>query len=509
MRLLRILFLILLFCSIQVSAGYVNDELLFEENFSSPDALAKWKNNSLCTLLEKGGPNGLNAVKFTSEKPVDRMMTLAIDPQKIKGLVQLEAMVKGENIERAEKGYLGTKMMLSYTDSKEMTRYPEPERQLGTYDWKKVKLIVSLPADTKAINLSIGIQSGTGTYYVADIKIFSCHEGEVQTNSPRENKEAASIPRGDFKGAQYRGVMSGNSLGEEDFATLKEWGANLMRFQFSRKKTDISTPEKYLEWIDSEIARLDSVLPIARKNGIKIAIDLHVGPGTKINEVASNVLVDGKADLDTLTEAWRRIAAHYKGNPDIYGYDLLNEPVVDNYVKGVKNPWQFISEHLVKEIRKVDPETPIITEPDFDNCEVIDAKNIIYSPHFYSPHSYTHQGVLSQVKWSYPGEINGTYWDKEQLRVSMKSVIEFQKKYKVKIFVGEFSAATWAAGADQYIKDCIELFEEYGWDWTYHAFREWPGWSVEYEGSSPGTLRPSPDNPRKRVLLEGLRKNMK
>ena len=66
-----------------------------------------------------------------------------------------------------------------------------------------------------------------------------------------------------------------------------------------------------------------------------------------------------------------------------------------------------------------------------------------------------------------------------------------------------------AVGADRYIADCIALFREYGWDWTYHAFREWEGWSVEHEpvsfGTTPDSFRPSADNPRKRALLEGLK----
>jgi len=56
------------------------------------------------------------------------------------------------------------------------------------------------------------------------------------------------------------------------------------------------------------------------------------------------------------------------------------------------------------------------------------------------------------------------------------------------------------------LRDCIEVFEEYGWDWTYHAFREWQGWSVEHESTTPGKLTPSKDNPRKQVLLEGFRR---
>ena len=49
------------------------------------------------------------------------------------------------------------------------------------------------------------------------------------------------------------------------------------------------------------------------------------------------------------------------------------------------------------------------------------------------------------------------------------------------------------------------VFAEYGWDWTYHAFRKWAGWSVEHEGEDAASLRPSADNLRKQALLEGLR----
>jgi hypothetical protein len=38
----------------------------------------------------------------------------------------------------------------------------------------------------------------------------------------------------------------------------------------------------------------------------------------------------------------------------------------------------------------------------------------------------------------------------------------------VPIFI---EAAEWDCAAG-YLRDCIDLFEEYGWDWTYHAYRE-------------------------------------
>lgn len=103
--------------------------------------------------------------------------------------------------------------------------------------------------------------------------------------------------------------------------------------------------------------------------------------------------------------------------------------------------------------------------------------------------------------------IRGVKYDREKLREILQPVRDFQLRHNAKIYVGEFSAAAWAPGADRYLADCIELFEEYGWDWSYHAFREWDGWSVEHEGENRNSLRPSADNARKRVLLNGFKRN--
>ena len=110
--------------------------------------------------------------------------------------------------------------------------------------------------------------------------------------------------------------------------------------------------------------------------------------------------------------------------------------------------------------------------------------NVIYQVHMYQPGEYTHQGVHcaddNYPKFAYPNAKKG--WNRDFIRKRLAP-----------------------EGAGQYIADCISLFEEYGWDWTYHAFREWPGWSVEHEvDGKRGKYKPSADNPRRRALLEGF-----
>ena len=96
--------------------------------------------------------------------------------------------------------------------------------------------------------------------------------------------------------------------------------------------------------------------------------------------------------------------------------------------------------------------------------------------------------------------------DSQHLRQTVQVVRDFQLKYNVPIFIGEFSAIAWAPGAERYLEDCISIFEEYGWDWTYHAFREWTGWSVEHGGVFENQF-PVENSPRKQVLKKYFERN--
>lgn len=105
--------------------------------------------------------------------------------------------------------------------------------------------------------------------------------------------------------------------------------------------------------------------------------------------------------------------------------------------------------------------------------------------------------------YTYPDESRG--WNKAYLEQCLLPVLEFERKHHAKIYVGEFSATTWASGCDQFLADCTSIFNAHGWDWTYHAFREWDGWSVEHVATEPNKCTPSLDNPRLRALVSGIR----
>ena len=141
--------------------------------------------------------------------------------------------------------------------------------------------------------------------------------------------------------------------------------------------------------------------------------------------------------------------------------------------------------------------------------------NVIYQVHMYVPGQFTHQFVHnafgeqgSKNFIRYPGRTGGEMWDKAMLKKSLQPVRDFQLRHNARIYVGEFSAIAWAPGAEKYINDCIEIFEEYGWDWTYHAFREWDGWSAEHS-TDPDDKTRYESTPRMKLLTDYMSRNRK
>ncbi len=147
-----------------------------------------------------------------------------------------------------------------------------------------------------------------------------------------------------------------------------------------------------------------------------------------------------------------------------------------------------------------------------ENLEPLPVPGVVYSVHMYVPYEFTGQGVNAAAAGvAYPGAIAGKLWDKAELRRVLQPVRDWQRDFGVQIYIGEFSAIRWAPNdsACRYLKDCIELFEEFGWDWSYHAFREWNGWSVEY-GQDKGDTTPSKtQTSREKLLRQWYGENLK
>jgi hypothetical protein len=128
----------------------------------------------------------------------------------------------------------------------------------------------------------------------------------------------------------------------------------------------------------------------------------------------------------------------------------------------------------------------------------------------YEPYEFTFQNLATNdTPLNYPGIIAGKMWNKDQLRTLLEPNSVWQKIYNVSIHIGEFSAVRWAPGNStrNYLSDLIELYEEYGWTWDYHCFREFQGWDVEMIGDKDHPQRSPVPTDRQLLLMEWFKKN--
>ena len=246
---------------------------------------------------------------------------------------------------------------------------------------------------------------------------------------------------------------------------------------------------------------------------MEVVVDLHTPPGGRV-EAREFRMFREKAFADAFVAMWRGIALRFLGRAGIYGYDLCNEP---DQLSAAPFDYWTLQRLAAEAVREIDPETPIIVESNnktapqtFSYLCPLNLTNVIYQVHMYEPGDFTHQLPRSRQGGETPAlmRYSSPVRNKAVLERVLSVVRAFEEKHGAKIYVGEFSASAWAPGAETYLADCIALFRDYGWNWTYHAFREWEGWSVEHEPVAWGTghdcFRPSADNPRKRALLEGF-----
>jgi hypothetical protein len=177
--------------------------------------------------------------------------------------------------------------------------------------------------------------------------------------------------------------------------------------------------------------------------------------------------------------------------------------------------WQVLAQRAAQAVHEIDPNRTLIVEPPdwgsasgFTGFHPLALSNVVYSFHVYDPHAYTHQNVFGPTpQVAYPGRIDGAWWDKAAIERAIEPATAFAARYRVQLYVGEFSVIRWAPGGETYLSDLIQIIESHGWDWSYHAYREWEGWSVEY-GSDKNVHTPATTPTlRKQVLLKWLGKN--
>lgn len=478
-------------CGTDAGAPPRAGDVVFRANFDTPDSVRVWEgadraatdrgpDGSPCLRVERPASDGPGAATVRAPLPVDRLRGCR---------VRVEAQVRAEGVARPPHEYNGVKVML-HTGGPEAT-WQQQNGVHGTFDWKPVRFVATVPREATSVELVLGLEATTGRAWFDSVTV-------TVITAPRSRPAASAAATGplDRRTAvpRLRGAMIGTGVGADDLRTLgRDWKANHVRWQldwggFPHSPADTADAAAYDAWLGRELKRLDALLPVCAEAGIAVLIDLHTPPGGRDAGNACRIFHD-RTHQDHFLAVWDRMARHYAGNKTVWGYDLVNEPVEGDVSIGLMD-WHALALETARRVRKIDPDHALIVEPApwgdpsaLEHFEPLPVPGVVYSVHMYKPHAFTHQGVHSDpVGTIYPGTISGEHWDKDAVRRAFRPVVEFQADYHVPIYIGEFSAIRWAPdhSAYRYLRDVIEVMEEHGWDWAYHAYREWDGWSVEH-----------------------------
>ena len=330
-------------------------------------------------------------------------------------------------------------------------------------------------------------------------------KGNGGNDNPPPAPDPDPKPTGDVR---YRGIgIDQNAISAADMTRMAGWGVNHVRWIFENW-TDVSnqTAEEYLDWIRTECDKLEALLPLLKTLGVTVNLAIHRPPRGSNSGGVMRVFLDTELEA-AFVDGWKIIAERFKDNNTIVYYDLLNEPNDGNRGALGYKDWRTLAIETANAINAIDDTKTFIFEPVNDEYRELDplpVSNMIYSVHMYTPHLLTHQGVgISWEPKAYPGTfaVGSVYnwktaprnWNKAVLRRFLDEVcgvIDFAKTNEVEIYVGEFGCARWAPNhsAYEYIKDCLDIFEEEGWHWVYFKDGGYPTtnyaantWSLEYD----------------------------
>ncbi|MCK5075943.1 MAG: glycoside hydrolase family 5 protein, partial [Calditrichia bacterium] len=153
--------------------------------------------------------------------------------------------------------------------------------------------------------------------------------------SPRDIYEKIEGLIGTENTEQFFEEYRANYVTEEDIELIAEWGFNSIRLPFHYVNFYDTTTQQIDEY---GFNLVDTLLVWCKLNGLYLILDMHCAPGGQSKDNISDS--DGiEARFWTEPEnqnlaifIWKEIALRYANEPQIGGYDLLNETVLpDGY----------------------------------------------------------------------------------------------------------------------------------------------------------------------------------
>jgi hypothetical protein len=241
----------------------------------------------------------------------------------------------------------------------------------------------------------------------------------------------------------FWGKYRENYITREDIALLRRAGFNAIRVPLHYSLFESDEAEGF--------ALLDRLIGWCRAENLYVILDMHAAPGgqtgTNIDDSAGYPwLYDSPQEQEHLIAIWRRLAKHYRKEPTVLGYDLLNEPIPHYPKLAVLNSaLEPLYKKLSGEIRKVDAHHIL-----FLGGAQWDGNFSVFGKPFDANVAYTFH----------------KYWTAPEESV-IRQYLDFRERYDVPIWMGESGENT-----DEWIGQFVKVLEKNDIGWAFWPYKK-------------------------------------
>lgn len=244
-----------------------------------------------------------------------------------------------------------------------------------------------------------------------------------------------------------------NYITREDIAYIKSTGMNSIRIPFHYK---LFTDEDYMGLTKDQngFEIMDEVLGWCREEGLYVILDMHDAPGGQTGDNIDDSygypwLFESEESQQLCCDIWQRIAGHYKDDPIILGYDLLNEPIAHYFVEA----YPHLNDSLVTFYKRC---TQAIRE--------VDTNHIIWIGG-----GQWNSNFSMFTDWDWDDKIAWTchrYWSGTE-QENIQDFVDFRDKTNLPMYMGETGENT-----DEWVKAWRELCEKNNIGWHFWPYKK-------------------------------------
>jgi len=234
-----------------------------------------------------------------------------------------------------------------------------------------------------------------------------------------------------------------NYIAHEDIALLHRAGFNAIRVPLHYSLFESDDAEGF--------KLLDRLIDWSRAEHIYVMLDLHAAPG---GQTGANIddsagypwLYNSPQEQEHLIAVWRRLAMHYRDEPTVLGYDLLNEPIPTfPRLAPLNSLLEPLYKKLSAEIRKVDAHHIL-----FLGGAQWDSNFSVFGKPFDANVAYTFH----------------KYWTAPDDSV-IRPYIDFRNQYDVPIWLGESGE-----NSDDWISQFVKALESNNIGWAFWPYKK-------------------------------------